>query len=216
MRLFACFFLLFIFTLPAHAARYALVIGNGDYPGKNYLGNNPGNDARAIGAALQSVGFKVTRIFDIRNKTQFKRKINAFAKQLGANDEVVFYYSGHGIQVKGKNYLLPIRAEMVAAGQVEEETLSVDYVLGGLTRAGKGVVIIDACRDNPFKSIFKGDAPDGLKPQSAPANFLVAFAADENQRAFTGKGSENSPYVEALKDQITQPGLSVFKVFTKV
>ncbi len=213
-RLFILLFCLNL-SLSAHAARHALVVGNSDYPGDDYLGENPRNDARAIGAALQSVGFTVTPAFDLTTQSQFENTVNQFSLKLAQNDEVVFYYSGHGVQVNGKNYLVPTQARVVAEAQVPEKAVSVDYVLGALTRAGTGVVIIDACRDNPFKGIFKGTPPVGLKPQGAPAGFLVAFAADENQRAATGSG-DNSPYVLHLQEKIAQPGLSVFDVFTQV
>lgn len=210
------FLFLTILAFPTHAARQALVVGNSNYPGKLYLGENPRNDATAIGAALHSVGFTITSVFDVATQTEFETAVNNFAEQLSPQDEVVFYYSGHGLQVQGKNYLVPTQARMVAEAQVPVKAVEVDYVLGALTRAGTGVVIIDACRDNPFKNIFKGEPTVGMKPQGAPAGFLLAFAADENQRAATGEGEVNSPYVKHLKEQISQPGVSVFEVFTNV
>ncbi len=217
MRYFFLFLSLLLTSLPAHAARYALVIGNSNYPGQHYLGNNPRNDARAIGAALQDIGFRVTLAEDLK-LAAFKKTINTFARQLNKNDEVVFYYSGHGVQASGKNYLLPLNSmSIVAEGQLESEGVAVStFLLPALSRAGTVVVILDACRNNPFKGFFKGNAQDGLAKESTPNGFLIAFAANENELAATGVGLNNSPYVEALKNELRKPEQNVHQVFTNV
>jgi formylglycine-generating enzyme required for sulfatase activity len=196
--------------------RTALVIGN-----KNYkVGGlrNPINDAKAMAAALRdpAVGFEVEEKFDA-TLVEMKRAIRDFGTKLRASGGVgLFYYAGHGIQVNGRNYLVPLGAE----GELEKESdvdifcLDAETVLRQMEDAGAGVniVILDACRDNPFARSFRRSGSGGLAEMAAPSGSFIAYAADPGKTASDGE-ADNGLFTSALLEKLKEPGLRIEDVF---
>lgn len=203
---------------PAEAKRrIALVIGNSAYTQISAL-TNPKNDAQAMADALRLVGFEVTVATDA-SLLDMNRAIREFGKQLRAagRDAVgLFYYAGHGVQSRDANFLVPLGADIEAEADLELEAVSASTILSQMEAAGNALnlVILDACRNNPFKSNFRS-ATRGLARVQAASGTLVAFAAAPGQVAADGTGS-NSPYTSALVAAMQQPGLSVEQVFKRV
>src|SRR4051794_34271883 len=135
--------------------KIALVIGNAAYPTSRL--RNPVNDAKAMADKLRSLGFDVLLRTD-SNQRDMTRAISQFGQKLALGSVGLFYYAGHGMQVRGKNYLIPIDAEIETEGSVSSEAVDVDQVLNQLGPARLSMVILDACRNNPFERKFRSNA----------------------------------------------------------
>jgi len=197
--------------------RVALVIGNSAYRDVSAL-SNPKNDAEAMARTLGELGFDVTTAIDA-DLLGMSRAIRKFGKTLRAagKDAVgLFYFAGHGVQSRGSNYLVPVGAAIENEADLELEAVSTSTILSQMDLAGNALnlVILDACRNNPFKSSFRSSGR-GLARLQAASGTLVAFAAAPGQVAADGTGA-NSPYTAALVKAIQQPGLSVEDVFKQV
>ena len=193
------------------ATRVALVIGNSAYKNSPLL--NPVNDAKLMAKTLRSTGFTVTRLLDADQKTM-KRALMKFGRNLRKSGAVgLFYYAGHGVQVNKKNYLVPIGANIQDESEVDMEAIDVEAFLGTMERSANAfnIVILDACRNNPFSRSFRSPAR-GLARVSAPRGSFVAYATAPGQIAFDGT-SGHSPYTRALTKAMSQPGLSIEQVF---
>src|SRR5258706_1671555 len=160
---------------PPLERRVALVVGNSAYLSGAKLAN-PVNDARAMGEKLKKLGFDVIEL-DNGTKQQIERAIGQFSRKLGQDSVSLFYYAGHGMQVNGKNYLIPIDAQIDTEQTVRLETVDVDAVIDQMAVAKSRVnlVILDACRNNPFERRFRG-AGGGLATIDAPTGTLIAYA----------------------------------------
>src|SRR5262245_19068214 len=206
---------------PAQAEkRVALVIGNAGYKTVSEL-PNPRKDARDVAAALRGLGFDVVEHHDLGMR-EMQRALSRFEDKATGADWAVVYYAGHGIEVDGRNYLIPVDAELKRGSDVEDETLALDRVLARVAAAGKlQLVILDACRFNPFKQRMAGATrlvgERGLaRVEPAQPNVVVAYAAREGQAAHDGKPGDNSPYAGALVKRLGEPGLELGKFFRKV
>ncbi len=203
---------------PAHAeTRVALVIGNGAYKNAGAL-KNPANDARRMSEALGKLGFEVLAFEDL-DQAGMKRAVRDFAGKLEAagRDTVgLVFYAGHGIQLNGANYFIPVDAEIEKEGDVAIESISADDVMVALGNARNrlNIVILDACRNNPFARSFRS-ASRGLARLDAPVGSMVAFSTAPGQVAADGEGN-NSPYTTALVDVLAQPGMKIEDVFKRV
>ncbi|WP_374377881.1 caspase family protein [Dongia sp.] len=198
--------------------RVALVIGNAGYGAD--IGNlaNPVNDAKLMQASLGKAGFDVILVTDADQK-EMKRAIIDFGDKLAAAGPTVtalFYYSGHGIQVGGENYLIPLDAQIERDADVDLEAISADTVLKQMqfSDARVNIVILDACRNNPLPRSFRS-AQTGLARIDAPRGSFVAYSTAPGDVAADGKG-DNSPYTAALATAITTPGLSIEEAFRNV
>ena len=205
IRTFATF-LFILLALPALAAqeRIALVIGNAGYPGGGQLAN-PVNDARAMQNALERAGFQVIKLEDA-GLEDMESAILAFSKRLDKNTVGLFYYSGHGLQYDGNNYLLPIDTtdKIEAPAHLRSKAVSVDYVLASMENSGLNIVIFDACRNIPFRS-FQRSVPSGLAAMNHyPDGTLIAYATAPGKVALDGLG-ENSPYTASLVKRMAEP-----------
>lgn len=211
---------------PAHVVprwsvnRLALVIGNSAYANAPRL-NNPPSDAKAVAKALRRVGFtEVIERYDL-GIDQLGAELKAFGDKAANADWAVVYYAGHGIQVDGRSYLIPVDASLTRASHVEDEALALDRVLAKVADARKiRLVILDACRSNPFLSRMIRNAGTrslgrGLALIEHTGGVLVAYAARDGQLAQDGTG-ENSPYTAALLEHLEQPGLEIGLLFRKV
>lgn len=196
----------------AHAEnRIALVIGNATYDDAPLA--NPKNDAELMTATLQRVGFEVTTLIDADQRAM-KRAMIAFGRKLRGSDDVgLFYYAGHGMQVDGENFLIPVDAVIGDELEVPIEGVSINEFLRTMQRASSriNIVILDACRNNPFARSFRS-ATRGLARVDAPSGTYVAYATSPGAVAYDGN-TGNSPYTTALSHAITQPGVPIEQVF---
>jgi uncharacterized caspase-like protein len=197
---------------PALAAdRLALVIGNSGY--KNVPLANPANDATLMATTLETASFNVTKIIDADQKSM-KRALMNFSRDLRKSGaDGVFYYAGHAVQVNNKNYLIPIGADIEDESELDLEAIDVNAFLGTMARSSKAsnIVILDACRNNPFANTFVTPL-DGLAKVLAPRGTFIAYATAPGQVAYDGT-SGNSPYTLALTQAMTRPGLTIEQVF---
>lgn len=210
---------LLVFAGPvwADTHRVALVIGNSAYEHTSAL-DNPKNDASVMAKVLRQLKFEVIEALDLSQK-DMKRAVKTFAQKLeagGRGTVGLFYYAGHGVQVGGRNYLIPVNAKISSAVDVEIESLDLAQITNAMDVAGNGfnVVILDACRDNPFKSTSRA-LNRGLARIDAPKGSLIAYATSPGDVAADGVGA-NSPYTAALIKYIQEPGLTIERVFKKV
>ena len=193
--------------------RVALVIGNGAYEAVPL--RNPPNDALAVGALLRGLGFDVVEKVNLSEK-EMKKDIQAFGQRLLKGGVGLFYYAGHGMQVNGRNYLIPIGAQIEHEKQVEYEAVDVGMVLAEMDHARNrlNIVILDACRDNPFARSFRSSA-QGLASINAPSGTLVAYATAPGSVANDGSG-ENGIYTGELVKAMGTQGLKIEDVFKQV
>lgn len=211
--------LLLFFCQPAWAGnRVALVIGNSAYKNAAPL-SNPVNDAAIVEATLKNAGFDVVQTRRDLQAIEMRRTLRDFADQARDADVAVIYYAGHGMEIEGTNYLIPVDATLERDTDVYDEAFSLDRVMLAIEPARQlRLVILDACRNNPFsekmkrtvgsRSISRGLA----RIEPATANTLVAFAAKAGSTASDGN-SKNSPYASALVKYIGTPGLDLRRVF---
>ncbi len=199
---------------PATERRTALVIGNGAYTHAPPL-KNPPNDARDMVVTLKTLGFEVTAGINV-NQREMKRLIREFGMNLKSGGAGLFYYAGHGVQSKGRNYLIPVDAEIQSEPEVEDFGVDVNLVLNFMDDAQNGlnIVILDACRDNPFARSFRS-ATNGLAQVDAPTGTLIAYATAPGRVASDGAG-RNGLYTSELLRQLPAPGLAVTEVFMRV
>ena len=198
-------------TAPAER-RVALVIGNAAYPGAGAL-KNPANDARDIAARLKRLGFEVIVRTDVRQK-EMLRSLTEFGDKVQAGTEALFFYAGHGMQVRGKNYLIPIDAEIRGESSVSSEAVDVDQLLDKLAPARLSLVILDACRNNPFERRFRGGG-QGLAQINAPTGTLIAYATAPGKVAADGDG-RNGLYTAELLAAMDVPDIRIEDVFKRV
>jgi hypothetical protein len=197
-------------SLAATAHRLALVIGNNAYA--DGVLKNPINDARAMSATLRELGFEV-RVLENADRMAMQRAVVDFGRKLNENTVGLFYFAGHGMQVRGANYLIPVKAEITSEDEVEVEGVDVAYVMARMATAKNqfNIVILDACRNNPFQRSFRS-ASNGLAAISAPTGTLIAYATAPGSVASDGD-SANGIYTSELVKAIRQPGVSMEEAF---
>ena len=196
--------------------RLALLIGNSNYKHGGSL-DNPVNDVRAIKKALEGLGFTVMKYEDCSQKTM-KRAMDKFGRKLKGKNVGLFFYAGHGVQVNGHNYLMPVNAKLDTEHDAEYDCVRADRVLAKMEGAGSrtNIVILDACRDNPFeRSWRRGTEGSGLAFMNAPSGSLIAYATAPGKTALDGRG-KNSPYTSALLQHIGTPNITVLEMFQGV
>jgi uncharacterized caspase-like protein len=200
--------------------RVALIIGNGAYQHAGEL-TNPPNDAKAISDLLTRAGFDVVDHRQDVGVLEFKRAVREFVEKAANADIAIIYYSGHGIEFDGVNYLIPVDASLTGALDVDDEAVSLDRLLTATSNTKKlSLIILDACRENPFPKGQDGRATRGVSmglSSVAPtgSNTLIAYAAKAGSVSYDGSGA-NSPFTSALLKYLTQPGLDVRIAFGKV
>lgn len=215
LRLIAAFFCI-VLALPAQAEqRVALVIGNAAYKNGAPL-KNPVNDAKSMTSKLRSLGFEVVSRENASQK-DIQRAIAEFGRKLSPNTVGLFYYSGHGLQARGKNFMVPVDAAIDAESDIALEAVDVDRVLDQMTQAGNGlnILILDACRNNPFERSFRSQGGGGLAQMDAPKGTLIAYATAPGKVASDGTG-QNGLYTGELLKAMGAPGLAVEEVFKQV
>lgn len=199
--------------------RVALVIGNGAYQKVPTLPNPP-RDAADIGAALERLNFKVTRISNV-GAAEMRKAIVDFGRATEGAEMAVVFYAGHGMEAGGENWLIPTDAELRSDTDVENEAVSLRSISLQVSKARQlGLVILDACRNNPFgakmqRSLKTRAVTRGLAPTEPTDNVLVAYAARDGTTANDGDG-RNSPFTTALLRNIETPGLEISFLFRNV
>ncbi|MEE8272391.1 MAG: caspase family protein, partial [Alphaproteobacteria bacterium] len=232
MRHLAAIFGLIVLGLAAMPAlagegRVALVVGNGNYSLRDdipALPNAP-NDGRAVAAALDGLGFDVITVIDADRAT-FEQALRDFGRRSIGAEIALFFYAGHGLQVDRENYLLPVSADIETQRDLEYEAVSLSQVKREMEYAGAdlGVMILDACRNNPLSrslarrsmALGRSVATDaGLAPVQGARGMLIAYATDPDNVALDGEG-RNSPFTTALVEHIGDPDLDVRVMFGRV
>ena len=212
--------LLLFLAAPAQAERkVALVIGNGAYKHAPPLAN-PVNDARLMAESLKAIGFELVNgraLTDIAGKTEMEQAVRRFGELIRGGGVGLFYYAGHGVQVDGKNYLIPVGADVAAKTHIKYELVDTDYILDEMASSNTSVnvIILDACRNNPFAGRGLRAVTPGLASVMAPKGTLVAYSTAPGKTAADGKG-RNSPFTSALAKAIRAPGLRIEDVFMQV
>ena len=206
--------LLALAASPAQAARVALVMGNQAYVAGPL--KNPVNDAEAVGTALRGLGFNVTLVKNFK-RDDIGRTVEGFANRIRPGDEVVVFYAGHGLQVKGTNYLPAVDARIGVESDVALNSLNLNELLQRLDEAKAGVrlLLVDACRDNPYSRGFRSSARGLARVEGAPSGTLMHFATKPGGVADDGNGS-NGLYTTELLKHLGTPGLPVESMLKRV
>jgi uncharacterized caspase-like protein len=204
----------------ATGRRVALVIGNSDYTSVDRL-KNPANDASAMAAALTRLGFDVVEKHDL-GVAQMQRALRSFEDKAEGTDWALVYYAGHGLEQNGKNWLIPVDAELTRATDLPDEAIPVERVLDRLSGGRKlRMVILDACRTNPYlaRMVMNATATrsvaQGLAAIDPTHGEVVFYAARDGSVAADGPGA-NSPFATALLKHIEEDGVELGRFFRKV
>ena len=205
----------------AEGRRVALIIGNGAYAHATELAN-PRNDAQAIAEALRRVGFAQVIVQEDLDRVAFQRALQAFTKEARSSDMALVFYAGHGIEMGGQNFLIPVDATLASDVDVAFEAVPLDLVMRAVEGAKRlRIVLLDACRNNPFATRMvrslggTRSVGRGLARIEPPGDMLVAYAAKDGQVAEDGIGT-NSPFTEGLLKHIETPGLEIQFLLRKV
>jgi hypothetical protein len=201
-------------TQPAPDRRVALIIGNGGYTVGRL--NNPVLDARAMASTLRELGFEVLAHENLTYRSM-RRAVAEFGERVTAGGVALFYYSGHGLQVGGKNYLVPVDADIKNERYVAAEAIDADSVLLHMqeSKTRVNIVVLDACRDNPFAGRFRG-LGRGLAFMDVPAGTYVAYSTAPGSVAEDGEPGTNGIYTSELLRALREPGLRIEDVFKRV
>ena len=208
-------------TVAATGIRVALVIGNGHYTQVPALPNPP-NDAADIAQALRKLGFDVVEGIDV-DKSTMEAKIREFGRKLDKADLALFYYAGHGLQVAGKNFLVPVDAKLDRPADLTFETIDLAVVLEQMEGDQRvNLIFLDACRDNPFakavaRSLGTRSAAvgQGLAQVQSAVGTMIIYSTQPDNVAQDGAG-RNSPFTSALLKHIATPGLEIDSMMKRV
>ena len=218
IRIFLVLFILVLIypssLIAATEQRIALVIGNSAYISGPL--KNPVNDATDMAAALQRAGFKVILKKNARLQ-EMEDAIENFGNRLKRGGVGLFYFAGHGVQVSGVNYLMPIGAKINRESDIKYQSVDVNKVLDEMANANNGlnIVMLDACRDNPFARSFRNASRGLAIVSSAPSGTFISYSTSPGNVARDGEG-RNSPYTSALIQYMKKPGLTIEDVLKEV
>ena len=198
---------------PASEHRVALVVGNAAY--KDSPLRNPVNDARAMRDKLKGMGFEVAYFENLQTK-QVGSAMREFRNLIRPGSVALFFYAGHGLQVRGENYLPTVDAELAGEEDVPNQSLSLSLVLNTMedSKAGVNLVLLDACRNNPYARNFRS-GPTGLARVQAPSGTLIHYATRPGAVAEDGTGKHGT-YTEALLRQIDEKGVPIETALKRV
>lgn len=201
-------------SLDPSARRVAVIVGNSNYHEAPL--ENPRNDARSMMAVLRDLGFKVQLVEDA-DRNRLRTVPEMLQQELGGGDLALFYYAGHAIQYRGRNYLVPIDFSADSIEDLIGTSLDLEQVLQALADRGVAValIVLDACRDNPFGEVDEALGPGLAMVERAEVQTLVAYATSAGMVAEDGSGA-NSPFTAALVNALAEPGLDVYDVFRTV
>jgi uncharacterized caspase-like protein len=197
--------------------RIALIIGNGAYKNVHPL-DNPPRDAKLIAASLKDLGFQTVTLANDLTRDKFFETLRSFASDAEKSDWAVVYYAGHGFEIGGVNYLVPVDARLAADKDAETEAVALEQVIASVGGARKlRLVMLDACRDNPFAPTMKRTmavqlVDKGFSDIEPSSGFMVVYAAKHGETALDGDGTD-SPFATALAHDIREPHVEVRKLF---
>jgi formylglycine-generating enzyme required for sulfatase activity len=193
--------------------RSALIIGNSDY--RQGPLNNTLNDAQDIAKTLKQLGFDVVLLENIATKGDMKQHISHALAKVPRDGVFLFYYAGHGVEVEGINYLIPTHFEMKTQHDLEDDALSMNWALKSMSGAGAriNIVILDACRDNPFAKLTRSASRGLAGIRGVPGGIYILYAADEGQVASDNPQARNGLFTQELLKTMTMPGLKLEDVF---
>jgi uncharacterized caspase-like protein len=200
--------------------RIALVVGNSAYQRAPAL-PNPRGDAELVATVLRAVGFQSVRLESDLARDKLIDVLRALGREAESADWAVVYFAGHGIEVGGVNYLIPVDARLETDRDLQYEAVALEQVLGSVEAARKlRLVILDACRDNPFarqmrRTVASRSIGRGLGRVEPEGGTLVAYAAKHGEIALDGEGT-NSPFVASLVQRLPTPGIEINKLFRLV
>lgn len=200
--------------------RVALVVGNAHYAAQAPL-KNPLNDTAAVAAALRAAGFAKVIVADDLSPDGIVKALHDFEDEADQADWAVIYFSGHGLEVGGQNYVVPVDAHIRNDRDVADEAVSLDRLMASVSGAHKlKIVILDACRENPFaaamrRTVSMKSAARGLAPVEPLRATLVVYAAKDGEFAMDGDGA-NSPFAAALVKHLAEPHVEIGKMFRLV
>ncbi|MEC9343386.1 MAG: caspase family protein, partial [Pseudomonadota bacterium] len=206
----------------ADERRFALVIGNGDYRHAGSL-PNPVNDARLVAQAFEAVGFETRLLLDL-DENAMGEAIDALSAKVGELDVAAVYYAGHGLQKDGRNFLVPVDADIETEGAIERESIGLDSIIDALERVPVSLLFLDACRNNPFAEQIAASAQAsgrsvrvtrGLAVVRPVGDMLITFATLPNTIATDGAG-DNSPFAMALAQHVRTPDTEVSVLMKRV
>lgn len=203
-------------TVHNEESKLALVVGCSDYTFAGVL-KNPINDANAVAQKLQILGFEIIKCIN-PNQKELKMTIDDFGEKLKNYDTGLFFFAGHGVQVKGFNYLIPVDANLKTEKMVEYDCVEADRILRYMEdgKSTVNIIILDACRDNPFeRSWGRGIGLRGLTTMNAPRGSLIAYSTAPGKTASDGEG-ENGLYTDALLKHIDNKKTTITTMFQKV
>lgn len=197
--------------------RIALIIGNQSYKNENQKLRNSVKDAKDLSRELKELGFEVT-LRTNRNLKQMVKDIREFGDKLKSDVVGLFYYSGHGVQVDGKNFLLPVDAEEMRKEEIAELTVSFDLILTKMKIAqnDKNIIILDTCRTNPSDTNDGHLKINNLASEELPKDSHLIYAANSNQPASDGAKGKNGIFMEYFLKHISTPGIDIFELMQKV
>jgi len=214
--------LAFLLAVPlvGHTRFVALVIGNKTYPDAPLT--NPANDASAVAKAFASIGYDDVSLVLDANTNAFNAALDQFSETVADADVAIIYYAGHGVQIDGKNYLVPVDVSLTSSRDVRDLTTQKELTEEVARASQFGLVILDACRDNPFSERVAKERPRSVSTRglareesSIGSNTLVAYATASDDVAADGIGL-NSPYTTALLNHLTNPDFDVYQLFGTV
>ncbi|MBQ9232111.1 MAG: caspase family protein [Prevotella sp.] len=195
--------------------RIALIVGNSNYQGMGNSLPNPKNDAMDLAAKLRTLGFFVIEETDL-DKNTFEEKLQEFGKKAKGYDVALFYYAGHGIQSKGVNYLMPVDAAPKSEASVPYNCVNANWVIDELEGTKARIIILDACRNNPFeRGWHRGTTEMNWAQMKSPSGTYIAYATSAGNVAHDGEG-RNSPYASAMLRTLDRPNLSLEAFFKEV
>ncbi|MDD7972875.1 caspase family protein [Roseinatronobacter alkalisoli] len=195
--------------------RMALVVGNGAYTHLEALPNAT-RDARAIARALETQGFEVTLLLDSTH-AGFADTLGQFAHAAAGADAALFYFSGHGFQKSGVNYLAPVDAVLDTPAMVPAQTLRLDDVTDRISAQGRrSIILLDACRNNPLPAALRDDTPMGLAVPETGRDTFVAFATQPGNLTYDGREGDNSPFTSALLRHLGTEGQPISQMMIEV
>lgn len=196
--------------------RYALVIGNSAYRNVPVL-DNPANDSRDICAALRNLRFNTDCRVNLRTRREIRQAVTEFTSRIKPHDVALFYFAGHGIEADSENYLIPTDAEIKSKAYLEDEAVRVNFIFDELAaaRSRLSIIILDACRNNPFQKV-RAIAGTGLAiPTNVPAGSIIIFPTSPGKTALDGVG-RNGVFTSHLLRHIQTPGIAIEEMFKRV
>lgn len=208
--------LIFILSANLFSVNKALVIGNANYNENLGTLKNPVNDAIAIKKTLSEIGFDVITIFD-GNERDIKESIRNFRNSLEVNDTALFYYAGHGVQIDGINYIIPIDSNVEYEKDVEYEAINMDYIMTSLenSKSRRNILFFDACRNNNLKKDSRSGKRGLAITQRKLKESIIIYSTSPGEIAYDGDG-ENSPFAQSLITNIRIPNLTLNSILMRI